>query len=219
MYVDPSRVEMALRYETLATHSPARRAKDNVEVLVFLASLWADATNEARTHYKAALERQTGSLPWAAFTKPAAATGRQVSREGGARPRIMRGPPIASLLLGQEDPEDEGVEGYRLIDGQPRATAIIDALYAWDVPLLTRMAKSSGWRLEEVDEPDEGESRGEDEETPELAPEGPVNAPVDEPGEEQAPTSTAPSRRQKGVVAAGVAAGFALVGLAAWRLG
>jgi len=220
MYVDPSRVEMALRYAALAIRPPAERAAKNVEVTLFIASLWADATNAARTRYKAAAALQ-GSLPWSALTKPTpVAAAMQAGGKVGSGLPTLQGPAVALLLLGQKDPEDEGVEGYRLIMGEPRATAIIQALYAWDVPLLSRTADPSGWRLDAADEPAEqptddaadDDAAEADDDVPENDPEGAAKVPAVK------PTSSL-SSRQQGLAAAGVAAGFTVVGLIAWRFG
>jgi hypothetical protein len=139
----------------------------------------------------------------------------------GALTPTLRGPAVVLLILGQEDPEDEGVESYRLIAGDPRANAIIEALYEWDVPLLTRTATPAGWNLDGAAEPvDPVEPVDGDDEGPEVDPGVDVDVDVDakeEPGKEV--PATGPTRREKQLVVAGVAAGFALVGLAAWRLG
>jgi hypothetical protein len=217
MYVDPARVEIALRYAELAVLTPAERAKKNVEVTLFVASLWADATAAARMRYQAAVALHPTSLPWSALMKtpPVAAAVQAGGKIGSLTPTLM-GPPVVHLLLGQTDPEDEGVEGYRLIAGEPRATAIIKALYAWDVPLLRRTADPSGWRLDAVAEPPAQPVDDGAEDDPEG---GAEDAPVDQPADVPEPTAVSLTSRQKGVAVAGVAAGFALLGLAAWRLG
>ena len=215
MYVDPSRVEMALRYAAIAVRPAAERTAKNVEVTLFLASLWADATPAARTRYQAAVAGHPGPLPWSALTKPAEVGGVKAGQDKILAP-TLRGPAVVLLILGQEDPEDEGVDGYRLIAGEPRADAILAALYQWDVPLLTRTAAPSGWNLEGAEEPvDEGA----DDDGPQVDPEGGADVDVDAPAQDEPATTTGPTRRKKQLVAAGVAAGFALLGVAAWRLG
>ena len=219
MYVDPSRVEMALRYAALAVRSPDERTAKNVEVAIFIASLWADATNAARTRYTAAVERQPGSLPWSALTKPSLAA---AAIKAGAP--TLRGPAVVLLLLGQADPEDEGVEGYRLIAGEPRAAAIIQALFAWDVPLLSRTADPSGWRLDAAEEPEDQPAGAEnDPEGTDVPSDVPSDVssdvPTNVPDGEQPTTVSELSQRQQGLAVAGVAAAFAFVGIVAWRLG
>ena len=220
MYVDPSRVEMALRYAALAMRPAAEKSAKNVEVTLFIASVWADASPAARTKYKAALASQPGSLPWSALTKPAKVMAVQAGpKKMGAITPTLRGPAVVLLLLGQADPEDEGVESYRLIAGDPRANAIIEALYEWDVPLLTRTATPAGWNLDGAAEPVDA---GVDDEGPEVDPGVDIDVDVDADAEEvpgKEVPATGPTRREKQLVVAGVAAGFALVGLAAWRLG
>jgi hypothetical protein len=144
----------------------------------------------------------------------------QAGGKVGSPMPTLRGPAVVLLLLGQADPEDEGVEGYRLIVGEPRATAIVEALYAWDVPLLSRTADPSGWRLDAVEEPEDQPTDGAADDAADNA------APVDDPEgaadvpDQQPPTGASElSPRQQGLAAAGVAAGFGLLGLVAWRLG
>lgn len=217
MYVDPSRVEMALRYAALAMRPPAERAAQNVEVTLFIASLWAEATNTARTRYQAAVALQPGSLPWSALTKPPPVAAFQAGGKIGSLTPTVRGPAVALLLLGQVDPEDEGVESYRLIAGEPRATAIIKALQAWDVPLLSRTADPSGWNLDAAEEPEDQPT--DDGLADNAAPDDDPDGAADVPDEQPMATASSLSRRQQGLAAAGVAAGFAVVGFVAWRLG
>jgi len=223
MYVDPSRVEMALHYAALALRPPAEKSAKNVEVTLFIASLWADATPAARTKYKATVATQAGALPWSALTKPTQVMAVQAGPgKIGALAPTLRGPAVVLLILGQADPEDEGVDGFRLIAGEPRADAIIAALYEWDVPLLTRTATPAGWNLEGAVEPvDDGAGADKGADAPELDPVdgADVDVDVDAPADDETVTTTGPTRRQKQLVAAGVAAGFAVLGVAAWRLG
>jgi len=212
---------MALRYAALALRPQAERAAKNVEVALFVASLWSSATPSARTKYTAAVTSLDAALPWSAVTKPAqvAALPAGPGKMGALTP-ILRGPPVVLLILGQADPEDEGVDGYRLIAGEPRAEAILGALYEWDVPLLTRTATASGWNLDGAEEPvvDDGAEEPVDDGA-ELPVDDEEMQVDDAPEGDQPASPTGLTQRQKGFAAAGVAAGFGLLGFAAWRLG
>jgi len=219
MYVDPSRVQMALRFASLAQQASETRAAKNVDATLFIASVWADATPSARTQYKASVASVSGALPWAALTKPPNITASMQHGKFGLLTPDVQGPPVLLLILGQKDPEDEGVDSYRLIAGDPRADIIVEALRRWDVPLLTRTASPAGWNLDAADQPvDVGADKGPKDapgESPEPAPEPeaqPSSAPEVDSGE-------GPTRGQKQLAAAGIAAGFALLGFTAWRLG
>ena len=209
-YVDPSRVQMALRFAELAGRPPAERAAATEDLKVFLAALWADATPAARTRYATAAGRDGGPLPWAAVMLPAAPS----------QTDPLRGPAVVELLVGHADPDDEGVPGYRLVLGQPRADAVVDALYGWDTWVLRTAADPAGWRLgggEDTPTDATDEDVGDVGESP--AP------PADEPPEEaevveEATPVESLEEDGSGVWKVGaVAAGFALVGFAAWRWG
>lgn len=214
MYVDPSRIQMALRFASLAELPAETRAAHNVDAADFVAAAWADATPVARTRYKAALATMPMPPLWAALTKPPALAAAMQGGKLGAVTPTLRGPAVVLLILGQKDPEDEGVANYRLIAGDRRAEMIVEALYRWDVPLLTRTATPSGWNLAAADQPV-------DDKEPTEAPD--VDAePEPEPeslGDSVPGSSGGLSRTQKQLAAAGIAAGFAALGLAAWRLG
>ena len=89
-YVDPSRVQLALRYAELAERSPAEREPATEDLKVFLAALWADATAAARNRYAVAAARPSVPPPWAAVARPP-----------NPGELIMRGPAVVELLLGQ----------------------------------------------------------------------------------------------------------------------
>ncbi len=219
MYIDPSRVQMALRFASIAQQTAETRAAKNVDATLFIASVWTDATPSARTQYKATVASAPGALPWAALTKPPkVAAAIQQGKIGVEMPEVQ-GPPIILLLLGQKDPEDEGVDSYRLVAGDPRADIIVEALRRWDTPLLSRTASPAGWNLEAADQPvDVGADKG-PKDAPGVSPE-PEPAPEAQPSSEsEAEAKEGPTRGQKQLAAAGIAAGFALLGFTAWRLG
>ena len=149
MYVDPSRVQMAIRFARIAAGSAVEREAATDDLRVFLDALWADATAEGRSRYMTAAARAPGGLPWAAVILPDG-PGMAV----GGMPALA-GPAVVELIVGQADPDDEGVAGFRLSDGDSRATRLIEALYSWDLAPVERAASGGGWRLEAVEEPGE----------------------------------------------------------------
>jgi hypothetical protein len=217
MYVDPSRVALALRYAELATRSAAEREPATDDLRVFLAALWADATSAGRTRYSAALARAPGSIPWSAMQVPAS--------PASALPGVpvLRGPAAVELLLGQEDPDDEGVPAYRLRAGNAEAEAVLAALYSWDTEALEMSAAPQGWRLgaDEGDisevsrspqgarEPGTPEPETPEQETPEQSPSGQREGR----GAERAEPTGAAWKL------GAVAAGFLALGFAAWKWG
>ena len=218
-YVDPSRVQMALRYAELAERSPAEREPATEDLRVFLATLWADATARARARYSAAAARSGGALPWAAMTSAnSQASPVQAEMSLPGEP-VLRGPAVVELLVGQEDPEDEGVPGYRLSIGEPRAEAITAALYGWRIDLLRRTAEPSGWRLEATEETEEvGDARGA-EPTEDLEPEV-EEAPEEVPEESEAGDEVeAPEGSSEAWKVGALLGGFAALGFVAWRWG
>jgi hypothetical protein len=75
--------------------------------------------------------------PWTAVTVP----------DGG-----HGGPPALALVLGQEDPNDEGVEAFRLEADSGHGAEVVAGLNAWDRAVVAVVAKPSGWRLEALDD-------------------------------------------------------------------
>ena len=233
MYVDPSKVEMALRYAGLAGSPTAVLLTEDVEV--FLRALRADATARGLSRYKAVLANQPGSLPWSAFSRPA------LPIPGSDGLPELSGPAVVELLAGQVDPEDEGLSDFRLPKGNARAKAILNALYSFDEDFLLSMSSPAGWRLQAADEPGElgvdrtGEDMGPEpgpkvepdagedpsptgDEQPPASEEPPPASEEPAPASEPAPRVT-PSKSRQAVAVAGVAAGFVVLGIAAWRLG
>ena len=215
MYVDPSRVQMAIRFARIAAGSAVEREGAVDDLRVFLDALWADATAEGRSRYMTAAARAPGGLPWAAVILPDG-PGMAV----GGMPALA-GPAVVELIVGQADPDDEGVAGYRLASGDPRAEAIVDALFGWDTPQIERTAASAGWRLEAVEELGEMRAvRGAEDVEPGVVDEG-----VELPGEGgaaiEAPTIPGDwsSWKRVALVSAGVLGGFAALGWAARRWG
>lgn len=105
MYVDPSRVQMAIRFARIAAGSAVEREAATDDLRVFLDALWADATAEGRARYMTAAARVPGGLPWAAVMVP-----------DGPGPRIgddpvLSGPAVVELIVGQADPRRRGGRG------------------------------------------------------------------------------------------------------------
>ena len=205
-YVDPSRVQLALRYAELAERSPAEREPATEDLKVFLAALWADATAAARNRYVVAAARPSVPPPWAAVARP--------SNLGELS---MRGPAVVELLLGHGDPDDEGVPGYRLVAGDPDAEVVLAALREWDTEELARVAEPAGWRLGAASEdaPADGVSEsqnGSGQGKAENAPSGGVSEPQGAPEEgaggvgQATPEQPTGALWKLGVVAAGFGA-------------
>ena len=216
-YVDPSRVQFALRFAELATRSPAEREPATDDLRVFLAALWADATGAGRTRYSAAMGRVPGAAPWSAMVVPMSPP---PALPGEA---VRRGPAVVELLLGQEDPDDEGVPGYRLRAGDAKAEQVLSALYGWDTEVLSDAAASSGWRLQEDESGNvAGVSRSPQQE-PAEEPAADADAGEGEalPPPPQDTESDAPGVESSGSVwkYGAVAAGFAALGFVAWKWG
>ncbi|MBK8259969.1 MAG: hypothetical protein IPK80_01365 [Nannocystis sp.] len=116
MYIDPSRVDMLARYSArLAAATPEQLSALEGEVRLFIATLWTEATPEARSRFLDAVRRVGPPMPWSAV----------VARPGG--------PPAAvELILGQVDPDDEGVPSYRLDPKSEQGERALEALAAWD---------------------------------------------------------------------------------------
>ena len=209
-YVDPSRVQLALRYAELAERSPAEREPATEDLKVFLAALWADATAAARNRYVVAAARPSVPPPWAAVTRPP-----------NPEELSVRGPAVVELLLGHGDPDDEGVPGYRLVAGDPHAEVVLAALREWDTEELARVAEPAGWRLGEPegaaseDAPADGVSEsqsGSGQGKAENAPSGGVSEPQGAPEEgaggvgQATPEQPTGALWKLGVVAAGFGA-------------
>ena len=209
-YVDPSRVQLALRYAELAERSPAEREPATEDLKVFLAALWADATAAARNRYVVAAARPSVPPPWAAVTRPP-----------NPEELSVRGPAVVELLLGHGDPDDEGVPGYRLVAGDPDAEVVLAALREWDTEELARVAEPAGWRLGEPegaaseDAPADGVSEsqnGSGQGKAENAPSGGVSEPQGAPEEgaggvgQATPEQPTGALWKLGVVAAGFGA-------------
>ena len=207
-YVDPSRVQLALRYAELAERSPAEREPATEDLKVFLAALWADATAAARNRYVVAAARPSVPPPWAAVTRPP-----------NPEELSVRGPAVVELLLGHGDPDDEGVPGYRLVAGDPHAEVVLAALREWDTEELARVAEPAGWRLGEPegaaseDAPADGVSEsqnGSGQGKAENAPSGGVSEPQGAPEEGAGGVGQATPEQPTGALwkLGAVAAGF-----------
>jgi hypothetical protein len=209
-YVDPSRVQLALRYAELAERSPVEWEPATEDLKVFLAVLWADATSAARNRYAVAAARPSVPPPWAAVTRPV---------DPGELP--MRGPAVVELLLGHADPDDEGVPGYRLVAGDPHAEVVLAALREWDTEELARVAEPAGWRLgepadaasedapaDDVSESQEVPDEGKAEDVPSDGPSEAQEAPQGDAGGEGQSTPEEPTGAlwKLGAVAAGFGA-------------
>ena len=152
MYVDPSRVLLLAEYARLAEEgAEAELAAREDEVRLFLEVLWAAASADGRQRYMDRMRAAESPSPWTGVTVP----------DGG-----QGGPPAMALILGQEEPGDEGVEAFRLEADSGNGAAVVVALDAWDRRVVEAVAKPSGWRLEaldlverpdELDDMDEGE--------------------------------------------------------------
>jgi hypothetical protein len=210
-YVDPSRVQLALRFADLAERSPAEREPSTGDLQIFLAGVWADATGGARTRYSAALARVGGALPWSAVRLPV---------EPGPGTPALRGPAVVELLVGHEDPDDEGVPRFRLRAGDPRAEAVLAAMYAWDVDTLERAAAPAGWRLDTDMSGNTGVLRGSGGANGEVEDDEPVSDGDADIGS-QMPDGDASATKSSGAAwkLGAVAAGFAALGFAAWKWG
>lgn len=150
MYVDPSRVQMLARYAArVAEGSPEELAGLEGEVRLFIEAAWAEASAEARARFMDAVRRVGPPMPWAAVTVPhfveaPAATGPQ------GRP-TLRGPAALELLVGQADPEDEGVPGYRVDVQSAAGRRAFEALMSWEARTIEAIAAPAGWRLEAIE--------------------------------------------------------------------
>ena len=150
MYVDPSRVEMLVAYSRLASGgSEAERGEREAEVRLFIESIWADASAEGRSRFMDAVRGSALSMPWAAVVEPAsAAEGPTLDPEG--RP-FLRGPAALELIVGQADPDDEGVATYRIDATTEAGKRAFEALMRWDLVVVSAIAASAGWHLDRID--------------------------------------------------------------------
>ena len=138
MYVDPSRVLLLTEYARLAEEgAEAELSAREGEVRLFLEVLWAAASADGRQRYMDLMRGAESPSPWTAVTVP----------DGG-----QGGPPALALILGQEDPGDEGVEAFRLEADSGHGAVVVAALNAWDWTVVEAVAKPSGWRLEALDD-------------------------------------------------------------------
>jgi hypothetical protein len=139
MYVDPSRVQQLARYSARAAEgsSEALAALEG-EVRLFIEVLWSEADTEARERFMEAVRKVGPPMPWAAVMVPPPSTdGSQV-----------RAPAAVELLLGQADPDDEGVPAYRLDPESAAGRRVRELLLGWQAAGLTASATTAGWRVE-----------------------------------------------------------------------
>ncbi len=161
MYVDPSRVQILARYAArVAEGSPEELAGLEGEVRLFIEAAWAEASSEARARFMDAVRRVGPPMPWAAVTVPHFVEAPAATDPQG-RP-TLRGPAVLELLVGQADPEDEGVPGYRVEVQSAAGRRAFEALMGWDARAIEAIAAPAGWRLEAMDaagiEADRGDS-------------------------------------------------------------
>ncbi len=139
MYIDPSRLPILARFvEVARSGSTPELAALRGDARVLLENLWAEAGAEARARYTTAIAAAPGEAPWSAFMLPEVPT------------PTRGGPAAVELVLGQVDPEDEGVAAFRLVDTDPRVQAIVAGIRAWDTAMIERVVAPSAWRLEGV---------------------------------------------------------------------
>jgi hypothetical protein len=162
MYIDPSRVDMLARYSArLAAATPEQLGALEGEVRLFIEALWTEASAEARSRFLDAVRRVGPPMPWSAITAPP-----------GARGGPSAAPAALELILGQADPDDEGVPAYRVDPKSDQGARALEALQAWDRATLGAIGAPAGWHLEALDRPDV--LRGEDDE---IAPSAGASAP------------------------------------------
>jgi len=141
MYIDPSRVDMLARYSArLAAATPEQLGALEGEVRLFIEALWTEASAEARSRFLDAVRRVGPPMPWSALRVA----------PGGA-------PAALELILGQVDPDDEGVPSYRIDPKSEQGERALEALAAWDTQKLAALAAPGGWNhATELPSPDEG---------------------------------------------------------------
>jgi hypothetical protein len=122
MYIDPSRVDMLARYSArLAAATPEQLGALEGEVRLFIEALWTEASAEARS---ALPRRRPPRRP------PHALVGHRAPP--GARGGPSAAPAALELILGQADPDDEGVPAYRVDPKSEQGARALEALQAWD---------------------------------------------------------------------------------------
>ena len=179
MYVDPSRVLLLAEYARLAEEgAEAELAAREDEVRLFLEVLWAAASADGRQRYMDLMRGAESPSPWTAVTVP----------DGG-----QGGPPALALILGQEDPGDEGVEAFRLEADSGDGAVVVAALGAWDRSVVEAVAKPSGWRLEALDAVERPDEELEDADEGEVGESVEVNPAEDIVEAASEPTPAAPT--------------------------
>ncbi|MBK8266533.1 MAG: hypothetical protein IPK80_35060 [Nannocystis sp.] len=120
---------MLARYSArLAAATPEQLGALEGEVRLFIEALWTEASAEARSRFLDAVRRVGPPMPWSALRVA----------PGGA-------PAALELILGQVDPDDEGVPGYRIDPKSEQGERALEALAAWDTQKLTALATPGGW--------------------------------------------------------------------------
>jgi hypothetical protein len=79
-------------------------------------------------------------MPWSAITAPP-----------GARGGPSAAPAALELILGQADPDDEGVPAYRVDPKSDQGARALEALQAWDRATMEAIGAPAGWHLEALD--------------------------------------------------------------------
>jgi hypothetical protein len=185
MYIDPSRVDMLARYSArLAAATPEQLGALEGEVRLFIEALWTEASAEARARFLDAVRRVGPPMPWSAITAPP-----------GARGGPSAAPAALELILGQADPDDEGVPAYRVDPKSDQGARALEALQAWDRATMEAIGAPAGWHLEALDR--------------ESAPDGAAPTTAEADTNTLEPSTPAPSRSELAVLAAagwGVAA-------------
>ncbi|MCA9634921.1 MAG: hypothetical protein KC420_02695 [Myxococcales bacterium] len=137
-------MEMLVAYSRLASGgSEAERGEREAEVRLFVESIWADASAEGRSRFMDAVRGSALSMPWAAVVE---------SASGAQEPTVdPRGPAALELIVGQADPDDEGVATYRIDATTEAGKRAFEALMRWDLVVVSAIAASAGWHLDRID--------------------------------------------------------------------